>query len=242
MFKRKGPQKSGVRSKIIAIKKNEDYSIAANYRPISLLFVCYICLELLLPQCANPTLEDFITVEQAGFRKRRSTCHQVLALTTFVENGLQQNLKKSAIFLDLSAAHDTVWHTGLFLKLPKVLPHLLVELITLLHSNRRFRVHVGNKCSSWRHQENGLPQESVLSACLFNVYINDLPSTRSRKFIYADDICLATQDCTFTVFEDTFNEDLDKVAVFLSKWRLQPSVPKHCFVFFIFTTQRLRKA
>jgi len=54
----------------------------------------------------------------------------------------------------------------------------------------------------------------------FNVYINNLPSTRSRKFIYADDICLATQDRTFTALEDTFSEDLDKVAVILSKWRL----------------------
>jgi len=62
--------------------------------------------------------------------------------------------------------------------------------------------------------------------CLFSVYMNDLPSTCSHKFIYADDICLATQDCTFTALEDTLSEDLDKVAVFLRKWRLQPSVPK----------------
>jgi len=85
---------------------------------------------------------------------------------------------------------------------------------------------MSNKCSSWRHQKNGLPRRPVLSLCLFSVYINNLPLTRSRKFIYPDDICLATQDRTFTALEDILSEDLDKVTVFLSKWHLQPSVPK----------------
>jgi len=30
------------------------------------------------------------------------------ALTTFIENGFQQNLKTGAVFLDLTAAYDTV--------------------------------------------------------------------------------------------------------------------------------------
>ena len=31
-----------------------------------------------------------------------------VALTTFIENGFQQNLKTGAVFLDLTAAYDTV--------------------------------------------------------------------------------------------------------------------------------------
>ena len=48
---------------------------------------------------------------QAGTCLRRigrSTCDQVAALTTFIENGFQQNLKTGAVFLDLTAAYDTV--------------------------------------------------------------------------------------------------------------------------------------
>ena len=41
---------------------------------------------------------DNAVCKQAGFRKGRSTCDQVSALTTFIENGFQQNLKTGAVF------------------------------------------------------------------------------------------------------------------------------------------------
>jgi len=42
---------------------------------------------------------------------------QVTALTTYIENGFQRNLKTDAVFLDLTAAYDMIWHTGLLAKL-----------------------------------------------------------------------------------------------------------------------------
>jgi len=45
-----------------------------------------------------------------------------------------------------------------------------------------------NLDSSCRPQRNGLSQRSVLSPVLFKLYSNDLPVTRGRKFIYADDM------------------------------------------------------
>ncbi|KAJ8339383.1 hypothetical protein SKAU_G00361690 [Synaphobranchus kaupii] len=140
----------------------------------------------------KPGVEKILCVDQAGFRKDRSTGEQVLALTTYIENGFESKLKTGTVFLDLTAAYDTVWHKGLLLKITKALPAWATATIKTLLTNRRFRVHLGQNKSAWRTQTNGLPQGSVLAPTLFNLYTNDLPHTKSRKFIYADDICLAT--------------------------------------------------
>ena len=120
-------------AKIIAIgKPGKDLSSAANYRPISLLSVCYKLLERLVLQRISPAVESLLSPDQAGFRSNRSTCDQVAALTTYIENGFQQQLKTGAVFLDLTAAYDTIWHTGLLVKLSRNLPSWFVRATDLL--------------------------------------------------------------------------------------------------------------
>ena len=41
-----------------------------------------------------------------------------------------------------------------------------------------------------RRMKNGVPQGSVLSPMLFNIYVSDLPETTSRKYGYADDLAI----------------------------------------------------
>jgi len=219
--------KSWRKAKVIAIEKpGKDPKIAANYRPISLLSVCYKLLERLVLQRISPVTESILSQDQAGFRRGRSTCDQVAALTTFIENGFQQQLKTGAVFLDLTAAYDTVWHTGLLAKLTQNMPYWFCRLVELLLRGRRFRVHMGNDVSAWRNQLNGLPQGSVLAPTLFNLYTNDLPVTTSRRFIYADDICFGTQAQTFAELECNLSSDMARMAEYCQHWRLKPSVAK----------------
>lgn len=215
------------KAKVIAIEKpGKDPKIAANYRPISLLSVCYKLLERLVLHRVSPIAESVLSPDQAGFRSGRSTCDQVAALTTYIENGYEQQLKTGAVFLDLTAAYDTVWHIGLLAKLTKDMPYWFSRLVELLLQGRRFRVHLGGDVSAWRNQVNGLPQGSVLAPTLFNLYTNDLPTTRSRRFIYTDDICLGAQAETFAELECTLSSDMGRMAEFCRHWRLKPSASK----------------
>jgi len=155
-------------------------------------------------------------------RRNCSTCEQVTALTTLIENGFQRQLKTGAVFLNLTAAFDTVWHTGLLYKLSKNIPDWFVRLIELFLRDRHFKVHIGDDTSAWRTQVNGLPQGSVLSPTLFNLYTNDLLVTASRKFIYADDICLTKQAQRYAELECCLSSDMVRMASYCQLWRLKP--------------------
>ena len=140
------------KAKAIAVEKpGKDLSLAANYRPISLLSVCYKLLERLVLQRISPTVVCLLNPDQAGFQKGWSTCDQVAAPTTFIENGFQQNQKTGAVFLDLMAAYDTVWHSGLLYKLSKSMPYWLwrfaMQQSTAPQSGHALLTQVRSMCS-----------------------------------------------------------------------------------------------
>jgi len=112
------------------------------------------------------------------------------------------------VFVDLTAADDTIWHHSLTCKLLRLLPDRhMVHMIMQMVGNCSFTLTTGNgQRSRLRRLKNSVPQGSVLVPLLFNIYISDLPTTVSRKYAYADDLAIMHADGDWQAVEGALSK------------------------------------
>ena len=199
-----------------------------SYQPISMICVPYKILERLIYARVELLIDPLLPKEQAGFRCGKSTVDQVVPLTQNIKDSFEAKKKAGAVFVDLTAAYDTVWHRGLTCKLLRLLPDKhIVRIIMELVRNRSFTLTTGDsKQSRLRCLKNGVPQGSVLAQLLFNIYTYDLPSMISRKFAYADDLALLHFSGNWKDLEGTLSQNMSTLSAYLQTWRLKLSHTK----------------
>ena len=165
----------------------------------------------------------FIIPEQAGFRPGKSCTSQLLNLTEHIEDGYHKCLTTGAVFVDLSAAYDTVNHRRILSKMLEMTGYVhLTDLICTMLESRRIFVMLTGKKSRWRRQRNGLPQGSVQSPMLFNNYTNDQPvHADTRSFIYAADLCIASLGNDFNNIEASLTSVLSSMTTYYATNQLR---------------------
>ena len=193
-----------------------------------MLCVPYKILERLIYARVEPLIDSLLPKKQAGFRRGKSTVDQVVLLTQNIEDSFEAKKKAGAVFIDLTAAYDTVWHRCLTCKLLRLLPDKhMVKMIMELVRNQSFILTTGDsKQSRLRRLKNGVPQGSVLAPILFNIYTYDLPSMISRKFAYADDLVLLHSSGNWKDLEGTLSQDMCTLSAYFQTWRLKLSHTK----------------
>ena len=134
------------RALVVAIRKpKKPVEDPKSYRPISLVCVPYEILERFIHARVEPIVDPLLPREQAGFRRGRSTVDQTVLLTQNIENLFEAKKKVGAVFVDLIAAYDTVWHRGLTCKLLRLLPDKhMVQMISEIVQNRSFTLTAGD--------------------------------------------------------------------------------------------------
>lgn len=221
--------KSWRKSRVIALlKPGKDPNQASSYRPISLLCHLFKLYERLILNKIERSVDQKLIPQQGGFRPGRSCTGQVLALTEHIERGFEEKAITGVVFVDLSAAYDTVNQRILLAKIyDTTKDYDLTKVIESLLQNRRYYVSLEGRKSRWRIQKNGLPQGSVLSPMLFNIYTNDQPTpTETEHFLYADDLAIAAQGKSFSEVEETLQHVLSRMSNYYRANCLKPNPSK----------------
>ena len=205
-------------------KRSGSKTDKSNYRPISLLptlsKVCeYIIHKRLLSHCTDHNL---ITDRQAAYISGDSTINQLLTLVHRIQKSWTESYITQAVFLDIHAAFDKVWHSGLIAKLKQAgVEDKALNLFKSYLEGRRQVVVIDGVKSNIEYIKAGVPQGSRLGPLLFLIFINDIiENIESDIFIFADDTTLTATDKTPDLTTNKLNRDLFRIKQWADKWKV----------------------
>ena len=179
-------------AEVVPLHKEGDPEIASNNRPISLLScLSKICDKVALNQYTEHlTNHRLLTEHQSGNRKKHSTETLNIAVTDMLLEAMDNKQLSIVILLDMSKAFDSVDHNMLLQRI------LNLGVSSAVHkwfksylSDRWQYVRIGTTSSARVALSYGIPQGSVLSPFLFNIYTDSLSSVPNSCSLesYVDD-------------------------------------------------------
>jgi Reverse transcriptase (RNA-dependent DNA polymerase)/Endonuclease-reverse transcriptase len=235
-------------AKIVPVAKpGKKHDEPNNYRPISLPSNIGKIFERLLLDRLNDfesTNKIFID-QQFGFRFEHSTTQQILRITECAQINFNKNRSTGLALLDLEKAFDSVWHDGLIHKM--IMSGYPLWLIKMIHSylnNRKAYVSINDSSSSTFDIPAGVPQGSLLSPHLFNIFINDIPLDEDVELaIFADDTALFCHS-PWTNIKKIINKllrALNSISDFFAKWKIRINKSKTEFIIFSHSNRMIKK-
>jgi hypothetical protein len=232
--------------KVVALPKpNKNVNNPSSYRPITLLPSFGKMLEKVIMEkiVEFETLNDILIPHQFGFLSGHSTTHRILSLTQDISFDFNKNLSSGMVLLDVEKAFDCVWHDGLLHKMMSYnFPIFVIKIVQSYLLQRSSFVHIDNTSSKSYEIPAGVPQGSVISPHLFNIFLNDMPDPPNCvKAIYADDTILKSTAGShrIKIIKRNLEKGLKTIESYLNSWEIKLNSSK--FEAIIFTHSRIIK-
>ena len=170
---------------IIPIFKNKgNKNDPNNYRGITLISCLAKLFTTILNNRLKSYLENILLENQAGFREGYSTLDHIFTLHIIINLYKRMSKDLFMAFIDYQKAFDTIWRTGLWLKLIKsgVTGKFLAVIKDMYKKSKAYVFQNGQKSNPF-NSEMGVKQGEILSPLLFAIYINDLQEYLKGKDI-----------------------------------------------------------
>jgi len=115
-----------------------------------------------------------------------------------------------------------VWHSGLLYKLHVIgISDGIIKILRSYLTKRQFFVNFCGARSSAYGVDAGVPQGSVLGPVLFNIFINDIPKSRSSSLaVYADDTAVFTSSWSTALLVRRLQTYVDDILQFFADWKM----------------------
>ena len=222
------------KSVIVTIPKKGDLADCSNYRTIALLSHISKVLLMVLLERLKAQVEPYLSEEQAGFRRDRSTVQQILILRLIAEKAKRKGRCILNCFIDFRKAFDSIKHDIIWATLRSYgVGKRLTDIMRNICETSQSAVRIGGELGEWFRTSVGTRQGDPISPTTFITYLERIMDAvrdngtgvsvqghRINNLKFADDIDLLEED------GDDLQRNLDQISEAAEAAGLQINIEK----------------
>ena len=201
-----------------------DYNTVRAHRPITLESVIGKVMERVICKRLTWKLEvdGGLAATQYAYRKQKSYVQSMVRLCNSVTEARNKKQHTILTVMDFESCYERIWRAGLLRKASnRGISGRMWLYIKNFVTERKYYIRVNNYKSDLYQSAVGIPQGSVISPVLCNLYTSDsMDEVRSNHAEYADDSGVWSSDESIKVAAEVVNQDLVTEKKWCCKWNM----------------------